>query len=428
MNNKSNLQARDLASVWHPFTQMKINGNAIPIVKGEGIYLFDEAGNKYIDAISSWWVNTHGHANSYIAQKVFEQLNTLEHVIFAGFTHKPAVELAERLLQFLPSQHSKIFYSDNGSTAVEVALKMAFQFWYNQGAEKNIVIAFKNSYHGDTFGAMSVSQRSAYTQPFNKNLFHVEFIDSPVAGKEENTITQIKQLLHNQNVAAFIFEPLVQGAEGMVMYESDILDKLIGLCNEQKILCIADEVMTGFARTGKMFASDYLSNKPDIICMSKGITGGTMALGATSCTEDVYSKFWSDDRLKTFFHGHSYTANPVACAAALASLDLFEKDETCNGVSLIRTEHEKFINEIKHLSNVGNARCRGTIMAFEYITGEEKSYFHSERDDIYEFFLSKNIILRPLGNTIYFMPPYCINKEELHIVYNAISDFLNAGY
>lgn len=420
-----NLQQRDLQAVWHPFTQMKINGNALPIIKGEGVYLFNENGNKYIDAIASWWVNIHGHSHPYIAEKIFQQLQTLEHVMFAGFTHEPAIKLAERLLKLLPQNHTKIFYSDNGSTAVEVALKMAFQYWYNQGLEKNDIVAFHNSYHGDTFGAMSVSQRSAYTIPFTPNLFDVNFIDTPVLGKEAQAMQQLENLIQHKKIAAFIFEPLVQGAEGMIMYNETALDSLIALCKKHHVLCIADEVMTGFARTGRMFASDYLLNKPDIICMSKGITGGTMALGATSCTEEIYEAFYSDDRLKTFFHGHSYTANPIACAAANASLDLFQEDATCDGVALIRENHEAFLKKLAHYPLAGNPRSKGTILAFEYLNDYDTSYFNPERDDIYDFFLRKNIILRPLGNTIYIMPPYCIKKEELEQVYQAIEQLLD---
>jgi adenosylmethionine---8-amino-7-oxononanoate aminotransferase len=272
------LQQRDLRSVWHPFTQMKLEGISIPIVKGAGTFLIDENGRQYIDAIASWWVNLHGHAHPYIAQKVYEQLVTLEHVIFAGFTHEPAVQLAERLLQQLPANHSKIFYSDNGSTAVEVGLKMAFQYWHNQGNERNEIIAFSHAYHGDTFGAMSVSERSEYTHPFSENLFKVGFIEVPVKGNESTSKEQMKTLLSSGKVAAFIFEPLVLGASGMMMYEPAELDELISICKEADVLTIADEVMTGFGRTGQMFATDYLTNKPDIICMSKGITGGTMAL------------------------------------------------------------------------------------------------------------------------------------------------------
>jgi adenosylmethionine-8-amino-7-oxononanoate aminotransferase len=419
------LQERDLQSVWHPFTQMKLESHSIPIIKGEGVYLIDENGKRYIDAIASWWVNIHGHAHPYIAQKVFEQLNTLEHVIFAGFTHEPAVQLAERLLKLLPESHTKMFYSDNGSTAVEVAVKMAFQFWHNRGEEKPHIIAFRNGYHGDTFGAMSVSGRSAYTQPFTHHLFDVCFIDEPTQGNEQSTKEQLAQILKTNKVAAFIFEPLVMGASGMLMYEPEILDELIALCKDAGVLTIADEVMTGFARTGRMFATDYLTNKPDIICLSKGITGGTMALGATTCTEAIYSAFYSDDKLKTFFHGHSYTANPVACAAALASLDLFQQEAACNGVVRITKAHERFLLKLKQHDKAGNARMRGTILAFDLITSEENSYFHTERDAIYRFFLEKGILLRPLGNTIYIMPPYCITEAELDTVYNAISALLS---
>jgi adenosylmethionine---8-amino-7-oxononanoate aminotransferase len=415
-----NLQQRDLQSVWHPFTQMKLNGNAIAIVKGEGVYLIDDAGKKYIDAISSWWVNIHGHAHPYIAEKVYEQLKTLEHVIFAGFTHQPAIELAERLLKLLPEEHTKIFYSDNGSTAVE-----AEQYWHNQNIKRTEIIALRNAYHGDTFGAMSVSQRSAYTRPFDSKLFEVKYIDVPVIGKEAEAEKQLKELIKSKNIAAFIFEPLIQGAGGMVMYEADALNKLIAICKNENILCIADEVMTGFARTGKMFASDYLQDKPDIICMSKGITGGTMALGATSCSENIYHAFYSDDRLKTFFHGHSYTANPVACAAALANLDLFEQVESHDGVFRISNTHKQFVDELKKYDNVRNPRSKGTILAFEYLTNENDSYFHSKRDTIYQFFLEKGILLRPLGNTIYIMPPYCITNDELMLVYDSIRELLN---
>jgi adenosylmethionine-8-amino-7-oxononanoate aminotransferase len=422
-----NLQQRDRQSVWHPFTQMKLEQTPIPIVKGNGVYLIDENGKQYIDAISSWWVNIHGHAHPYIAQKVFEQLQILEHVIFAGFTHRPAVELAERLLKILPDTHTKIFYSDNGSTAVEVALKMAYQFWYNQNINKTEIIALRNAYHGDTFGAMSVSDRSAYTRPFLTKLFNVQFIDAPYKGNEQHSVQQLKILVQSGNIAAFIFEPLVQGAEGMKMYEASVLDQLIAICKEEDILCIADEVMTGFGRTGKMFASDYLQYKPDIICLSKGITGGTMALGATSCTETIYQAFYSDDRQKTFFHGHSYTANPLACTAALASLDLLNTDAASNGIMLISSSHLEFCNKLKQFPNARNPRCKGTILAFE-LSGKEHetdSYFHPERDNIYHFFLDRGILLRPLGNTIYVMPPYCINSGELNVIYNAILELLS---
>lgn len=421
-----NLQQRDYRCIWHPFTQMKLEPYAIPVVKGEGIYLIDENGKKYIDAVSSWWVNIHGHTHPYIARKVCEQLHQLEHVLFAGFTHQPAIELAERLLSWMPETHSRIFYSDNGSTAVEVALKMAYQYWHNQHIARTEIVAYHNSYHGDTFGAMSVSGRSAYTRPFLSKLFDVIYVDAPEKGNELTSLHQLKNVIDNYAVAAFIFEPLVQGAEGMRMYDATVLDEQIALCQKAGIICIADEVMTGFGRTGKMFASDYLNNKPDIICLSKGITGGFMALGATSCTEAIYQAFYSDDRLKTFFHGHSYTANPLACTAAVANLDLFELENTFICIDRISKAHREFCVELQFCPRVKNPRCTGTILAFELISSQPDSYFNPQRDEIYQFFLDRGIILRPLGNTIYVMPPYCITSEELEVVYDAVRQLVTS--
>ncbi|WP_369750932.1 aminotransferase class III-fold pyridoxal phosphate-dependent enzyme [Pontibacter sp. BAB1700] len=255
---------------------MKTAALPIPIVRGEGALLYAEDGKTYIDAVASWWVNLHGHAHSYIAQKVADQLQTLEHVIFAGFTHPAAITFAERLIQILPTGQSRIFYSDNGSTAVEVALKMAIQYWQNKGIPKRKIIAFRNSYHGDTFGAMAVSARSAFTAPFWSYLFEVCFIDVPIPDNEEKTVKQLEAYAHGGDIAAFIYEPLVLGTAGMVMYTPDILDQLLNICQRHEILTIADEVMTGFGRTGRIFASDYQQLKPDMVTMSKGLTGGTM--------------------------------------------------------------------------------------------------------------------------------------------------------
>ncbi|NQY67576.1 MAG: adenosylmethionine--8-amino-7-oxononanoate transaminase, partial [Flavobacteriales bacterium] len=316
---------KDLAHVWHPFTQMQTAEDPIVIEKGEGSYLIDKDGKKYLDAISSWWVTTHGHAHPYIADVVYQQLKKLEHTIFTGITHDKAADLAARLIGLLPSNQSKIFYSDNGSTAVEVAIKMAFQYWHNQEKPKTKIICFDQAYHGDTFGAMSVGGRTHFTAPFVPFLFDVVHLEVPVPGREEDVIEQLRLALKNNGIAAFIYEPLILGAAGMVMYSPEVLNELMRLCREKNVICIADEVFVGFGRTGKYFASEYMAHQPDIVCMSKGITGGTMALGATSCTEDIYNMFLSDEKSKALFHGHSFTGNPVACAAAGASLDLFEK-------------------------------------------------------------------------------------------------------
>ncbi|AFD07132.1 adenosylmethionine--8-amino-7-oxononanoate transaminase [Solitalea canadensis] len=417
-----NLVKRDLKAIWHPYTQMKTASAPIPIVRGEGLYLIDEHGNRYMDVVASWWVNIHGHSHSYIAQKVSEQLHTLEHVIFAGFTHPTAVELAERLLAIIPDNQQKIFYSDNGSTAVEVALKMAFQYWHNSGISKKKVLAFNNSYHGDTFGAMSVSARSAFTNAFESLLFDVEYIDLPTPENLSNLKSHISNL--SDHISSFIFEPLVQGAGGMIMYEAAPLDELIRFCKEQNILVIADEVMTGFGRTGKLFACNYLTEQPDMICFSKGLTGGTMPLGITSCSQAIYDRFLSDDKLKTLFHGHSFTANPVACAASLASLDLLLKEETMKQIEMICEKHSVFKNKIVGHAKLFDIRQQGTILAMEWNYGENTSYFNEVRDKLYNFFLENKIIMRPMGNVLYLLPPYCITTAELDFVYGKIEEAL----
>ena len=416
------LVERDLAVIWHPYTQMKTALPHVPIVRGEGACLYGEDGKRYIDAVSSWWVNIHGHANPYIAKKVAEQLLKLEHVIFAGFTHPTAVELAERLLAILPSNQKKAFYSDNGSTAIEVAIKMCLQYWHNQGKPRTKMLAFKNAYHGDTFGAMAVSGRSAFTAAFDSLLFEVEFIDLPTADNIKALKSRISYL--RSELACFIFEPLVQGTAGMVMYEAEYLDELLAHCKQEHVLTIADEVFTGFGRTGKLFACDHLSQQPDIMCFSKGLTGGTMALGLTTCTDEIYNAFLSDDKLKTLFHGHSYTANPVACSAALASLDITLDASTMQNIKRIEAMHSGFAEKIKHHPKIKTTRQTGTILAMEWETGSSTSYFSSLRDRLYLYFLNAGVILRPLGNIIYILPPYCITNDELNYIYAKIEDAL----
>ncbi|RNL52530.1 adenosylmethionine--8-amino-7-oxononanoate transaminase [Pedobacter jejuensis] len=418
-----NLVERDKKVIWHPYTQMKNALPHIPIVRGEGVYVFDENGNKYIDAVSSWWVNIHGHAHPHIAQKVSEQLNLLEHVIFAGFTHEPAVLLAERLLPLLPGKQEKVFYTDNGSTAVEVALKMCLQYWDNKQTPKTKILAFKNAYHGDTFGAMSVSGRSIFTDAFNSLLFDVEFIALPNADNIESIKKQISEL--KSEAACFIFEPLILGSAGMLMYEAKYLDELISTCKASNILTIADEVMTGFGRTGTYFACEKLKNKPDIFCLSKGLTGGTMPLGVTTCTNEIFEAFLSDDKLKTLYHGHSFTANPIACVASLASLDILLKDETLQNIKRIEAKHAVFLKEIKSHNKVKAIRQTGTIIAIEWETGNETSYLSNLRNLLYNYFLDKGIILRPLGNIIYILPPYIISNEDLDYVYSSIKSALD---
>ena len=419
-----NLSERDNQVIWHPYTQMKNALPNLPIVRGEGVYLFDEQGKKYIDAVSSWWVNIHGHAHPHIAGKVAEQLRTLEHVIFAGFTHEPAVQLAERLLPVLPARQSKAFYSDNGSTAVEVALKMCLQYWVNTSKQQRTkIIAFKEAYHGDTFGAMSVSGRSIFSDPFKSWLFDVEFIELP----NEQNIEQLKAKINylSNEVACFIFEPLVLGAGGMLMYEAKYLDELLETCQRHQILTIADEVMTGFGRTGQYFACEELQHEPDIFCLSKGLTGGTMPLGLTTCNDKIFNAFLSDDQLKTLYHGHSFTANPVACAAALASLDILLEPETLSNIKRVTDRHHGFAAEIKGHPKLKTIRQKGTILVMEWESGTDTSYLNGLRNRLYLYFLEKGIIMRPLGNIIYILPPYIISDADLDYIYQSIRDALN---
>lgn len=423
-----NLIQRDRNVIWHPFTQQKDMLPPVAVKHAKGSLLFDEDGNTYIDAISSWWVNIHGHAHKYIAEKIYQQALQLEHIIFAGFTHEPAVKLAEKLLQILPGNFSKIFYSDDGSTSTEVAIKMAIQFWWNNtviGRQSTVnrqkILAFNNSYHGDTFGAMSISDRSVFTLAFHDLLFEVIFVDVP---SEEN-IASTKKIInaHSTEIAAFIYEPLVQGAGGIRMYDYVLMDDLLLFIKQKNIICIADEVMTGFGRTGKMFSGEYLKTQPDIICLSKGLTGGAMALGVTACSEKIYKAFVHDDAHKTFFHGHSFTANPLACSAAIASLELFEQEKSLQKVKWITEQNVQFVHQLKQLNGIKNVRMLGTIVAFEITQGDDE-YLNSISTTITKRALDKGVYIRPLGNTVYIMPPYCITEDELQKVYAVLLDVI----
>ncbi len=421
----SSINQKDNQFVWHPFTHLSSAENAIHIVKGEGAYFYDVDGNKLLDGISSWWVNLHGHCHPYISQKVNEQLHTLEHTIFSGFTHTPAVTLAERLIWHLPKNQSKIFYSDNGSTAVEVALKMTLQYFHNQGITKKKFIAFENAYHGDTFGSMSVGARNVFNNAFENLLFDVIHIPLPTSDNIDELNDTLEVWFNNhKDIAGFIFEPLVQGAAGMLMYEDKHLDELMSICKKHQVICIADEVMTGFGRTGRFFASEYLTQQPDIICLSKGLTGGYMPLGVTSCAQFIYDAYLSDDKTKTFFHGHSYTANATACSAGLASLDLMEKEETIEQILMISQSNHDFVLKHKSHKALKDCRSKGTILALEINTEEHTHYLNKASESIATYFLKKHIIVRPLGNILYLIPPYCITNQELKDVYAVIEGFL----
>jgi adenosylmethionine---8-amino-7-oxononanoate aminotransferase len=419
-----NLSERDTHYNWHPYTQHKTAQPHIAITKGKDAILWDENGKEYIDAIASWWVNPYGHSNQFIADAIYKQLTSLEHVLFGGFTHEPAVLLSEKLMTILPSNQKKIFYSDNGSTAVEVAVKVALQYNYNKGIKKTKIIAFENAFHGDTFAAMAASGISFFTEAFKGSLLEVVRIPVPTLGNEEKSIQALKNLVKTNEFAAFIYEPLVQGAAGMVMYATEVLDKLIAICKTNNVFTIADEVMTGFGKTGKTFATDYLEEKPDMICLSKALTGGTIPMAITTFTQEIFDVFYDDDTNKALFHGHTFTANPTGCAAALASISLLQTNEMQDNINRVHQSHLAFESKIKKHPKVKTTRVLGVIFALEIKTENQESYYGTMRNKLYNFFIENGVILRPVGNVIYILPPYIITENQLQKVYQTIEKAL----
>jgi adenosylmethionine---8-amino-7-oxononanoate aminotransferase len=419
-----NLSERDQKHNWHPYTQHKTAQLPIAITRGEGALLWDENGKQYIDAIASWWVNPFGHSNTFIADAIYKQLTTLEHVLFGGFTHEPAVLLSEKLIEILPKNQQKLFFSDNGSTAVEIAIKVAMQFFYNKNQKKTTIIAFENAFHGDTFAAMAASGISFFTEAFQDGMIDVVRIPVPTKGNEQASFNALNEVIKTKNCAAFIFEPLVQGAAGMVMYEPESLDELIKICQQNQVFTIADEVMTGFGKTGKTFACHYLQQKPDMMCLSKALTGGTIPMAITTFTQEIYDGFYDDDVNKALFHGHTFTANPTGCAAALASLALLQTQEMQDNIARINQSHLQFENKIKKHFKVKTTRVLGVIFALEVKTENQESYYGNLRNKLYDFFIENGIILRPVGNIIYVLPPYIITDEQLDKIYQTIENVL----
>lgn len=415
------LQERDAQYLWHPYTQHKTAAVPIGITKGEGALLWDENGKQYIDAIASWWVNPYGHSNKYIADAIYKQLTSLEHVLFGGFTHEPAVVLSEKLMTILPSNQKKLFFSDNGSTAVEIAIKVALQFYYNKGEKRTKIIAFENAFHGDTFAAMAASGISFFTEAFKGSLIEVVRIPLPEKGREEESYFRLRQLAATNEYAGFVFEPLVQGAAGMVMYEPEALDVLITICKENGVFTIADEVMTGFGKTGKNFACDYLTQRPDMMCLSKALTGGAIPMATTTFTQQLYDGFYDEDVNKALFHGHTFTANPTGCAAAIASLDLLQQQQMQDNLVRINKKHLEFKAKMEKHPRVKTTRVLGVIFALE-IERESEEYYGSFRNRLYDFFIANGVILRPVGNIIYVLPPYIIDDELLEKIYNTIQE------
>ena len=390
----------------------------LAIRRAEGVYLYDEDGKAYIDGIASWYTAVYGHCNPHITQRVSRQMQQLDQVVFSGFTHEPAVALSEKLLPLLPTNQSKLFFSDNGSTAVEVAIKMALQYHFNRGEKKARLLAFEEGFHGDTFGAMSVSGLSVYNGPFEDFSLDVVRIPVPVSDNPEEILKVLQGVLAGGDIAAFVYEPLIQGAAAMKFQNPAGLDKILALLRKNGVLLIADEVMTGFGKTGTYFASEQLTTPPDLMCFSKALTAGLLPMAITSCTEEIYKAFYSEEIAKGFFHGHTYTANPLSCTAALAGIELLTSPEIQEGIRMIASEHLDFKKRMQAHPKVRDARCWGVVFAMEL--NVNFSRYGNMRDRLFSHFMDRGIFLRPLGNTIYILPPYVISKEELHQIYRAI--------
>jgi adenosylmethionine---8-amino-7-oxononanoate aminotransferase len=419
--------------IWHPFTQMLTADPPLEVCRGKGVYLELRDGRKLVDCISSWWVNIHGHARPEIAEAIFEQAKKLEQVIFAGFTHQPAEELAATLVENLPGDLKHVFFSDNGSTAVEVALKMAYQYWQNLGEKRTRFIAFEGGYHGDTVGAMSLGRGSPFWEKFEPLMFSIDLVPYPFTfeadpdpeAKEEAALAALENLLAGRQIehAAICIEPLIQGAAGMRLCRAEFLQKLRQIADKYRLLLIFDEVMTGFGRTGDWFACTRSRVTPDIVCLSKGITGGFLPLSVTICQPAIYESFLSEKPDRTFFHGHSYTANPLACAAAVASWKLLRENQHL--FQNMEKMHRRLAeNELAELPLLQRMRFSGTIFAADVTAGESSNYFNHLSPLMKRRFIDKGFLIRPLGNTIYLMPPYCISEDCLAAAYRAIREVI----
>src|SRR6202049_842800 len=429
------MSASDL-HLWHPFTQEGVDPLPLSIRRGKGVFIETQDGRRILDAISSWWVNLHGHSHPAIAEAVAEQAARLAHVLFAGFSHEPAEELAVRLGKIVPPPLRYVFFSDDGSTAVEVALKLALQYWRNCGRpDKRRIVALENAYHGDTVGAMSVSDDSPFTAAFESLRIpvlrtHSAYCSHCPVGLTRATcqiecLNRLEQLLSEQGdeIAAVIVEPLLQGAGGMIVHPEEFLSGVRRLTAAHDVLLIADEVLTGFGRTGRMFACERAAGVPDLMCVAKGLTGGFLPLAATFATDRIHDAFLGGERTRAFFHGHSYTANPLACAAANASLKIFESEPAFERIAAIEKVHETRLPAFAAHPSVADVRHIGTVAAIE-LKVPDAGYLSSLRPRLYEYFLSRGVLLRPLGNVVYILPPYVITPEQLNLVYDVIQDSL----
>ena len=418
-----NLIERDKKHIWHPLTQHKQHPEAKPIVKAKGALLYDAAGNEYVDAISSWYTAMYGHCNDFIIDRAYKQMQQLDQIIFSGFTHEPAVVLSEKLMEILPSNQAKLMFNDNGSTATEIGIKMALQYHHNKGADRKTLLAFEEGFHGDTLGAMSVSGLSVYNGPFEDFFIDVKRIPLP-NGENVKDVLQAIDAFHKETpLAGFIYEPLVQGAAGMKMYQPEHLEPVLQKCKDLGIITVADEVMTGFGKTGSLFASDHISIKPDVMCLSKALTAGLVPMGITTCTQEIYDAFYADDIGKGLFHAHTYSANPIACATAIAGIELLQSEEIQANIKQIASWHQQFAEELKDHPKVRVTRQQGVIFALELALEMER--YGNLRYQIYEACMTEGVYLRPLGETIYILAPFVTTQEQMEKVYSAIRKVLD---
>ncbi len=406
--------------VWHPFTQHGLE-EPIPLVeRAEGAALFTADGTRIIDAISSWWVTTHGHCNPRIMTAIRAQTENLDQLIFAGWTHEPAEQLAHGLREIMPAELTRVFFSDSGSTSVEVALKMALGYWQARNEPRHRIVVMEYSYHGDTIGAMSVGARGVFNQAYEPLLFDVERVPFPAAGSEQETFDALEQAC-GSGAAAFIVEPLVLGAGGMLMYGPEVLARMREICVRHGVLFIADEVMTGWGRTGTLLACEQAGVVPDILCLSKGLTGGAVPLAVTMASEPIYEAHYSTDRARMFFHSSSYTANPIACAAACENLAIWRDEPVQDRIATLAERQSAMLGRLAQLPGAINARQAGTIIAFDIEVQDGSGYLSDIAPRLRQNCLDRGVLLRPLGNTIYVMPPYCIDEADLALVEDAIA-------
>jgi adenosylmethionine-8-amino-7-oxononanoate aminotransferase len=408
--------------VWHPFTQHGL-GEPIPLVeRAEGALLHTADGQAVIDAISSWWVTTHGHCHPRIMAAIAEQARRLDQVIFAGWTHEPAETLAAGLREVMPASLTRVFFSDSGSTSVEVALKMALGHWHARGEPRRRIVVMEHSYHGDTIGAMSVGARGVFNRPYEPLLFDVDRIPFPAGGTEQETLDALEAFCRKPDTAALIVEPLVLGAGGMLMYGAQVLARMREICSAHGVLFIADEVMTGWGRTGTLLACEQAGVVPDILCLSKGLTGGAVPLAVTMASEPIFEAHWSTDRARMFFHSSSYTANPIVCAAANANLAIWREEPVLERVAALAARQADWLEKLGRFCHFDNPRQCGTIAALDLRTNGEGGYLDTLAPRLMAFFRERDVLLRPLGNTVYVMPPYCITEDQLAEVWNAVGE------